>query len=58
MSRRDEIMRLEGVFWRRSLFMTDGATIYIPIAYITKYLVQELPEVVSRRVHKIAKCDY
>jgi len=58
MPRRDEIMRLKSVFWRRSLFMRDGATIYISIAYLTKYIIQELPEVVFRRVQKIAKCDY
>jgi hypothetical protein len=41
--RGDEIMRSACVLWRRRLFATDGATIYIPVAYITKYIVQEAP---------------
>ena len=33
--RGDEIMRSEGVFWRRSPFVRDRATVYIPIRWGT-----------------------
>jgi hypothetical protein len=39
----DEIMKSGSDFRCRSLFMTDRATICILIAYMTKYIVQELP---------------